>query len=155
MARFPTSKFSFADVPRSIVWTLVSIGLLAAVGLVRTFLFSGRDDAAVTPAPLVSVTVVEAVELADVVTFSGAIGARDEAAISAEGEGGRVSALNAEVGDRVKAGQVLARLDTSLVAPQVASLEASLQESKANSAVAEADYRRAQAVATIGALSTQ
>ena len=102
-----------------------------------------------------SVTVVEAVDLADVVTFSGAIAARDEAAISAEGEGGRVSALLAEVGDRVKAGQVLARLDTSLVAPQVASLEASLQESKANAAVAEADYRRAQAVASTGALSVQ
>ena len=155
MARFPTSKFSFADVPRSIVWTLVSIGLLAAVGLVRTFLFSGRHDAPAIPAPWVSVPVVAAVQLAAVVPFSGAIGARDEAAISAEGEGGRVSALNAEVGDRVKAGQVLARLDTSLVAPQVASLEASLQESKANAAVAEADYRRAQAVATIGALSTQ
>lgn len=155
MSPFPTSKFSLTTVPRSILWTIAALLLLAALGLIRTFLFSGRDDGAVNPAPLVSVTTVEAIELADVVTFSGAIAARDEAAISAEGEGGRVSALNAEVGDRVKAGQVLARLDTSLVAPQVASLEASLEESKANAAVAEADYRRAQAVATTGALSAQ
>jgi RND family efflux transporter MFP subunit len=90
-----------------------------------------------------------------VVSFNGTIAARDEAAISAEGEGGRVSALHAEVGDRVKAGMVLARLDTSLIAPQVASLEASLEESRANAAVAEADFRRAQAVAASGALSVQ
>ena len=45
--------------------------------------------------------------------------------------------------------------DNSLVAPQVASLEASLEESKANAAVADAEYRRAQAVASIGALSQQ
>jgi RND family efflux transporter MFP subunit len=41
------------------------------------------------------------------------------------------------------------------VAPQIASLQASLEESRANAAVAEADYRRAQAVAAIGALSAQ
>ncbi|MFM7396898.1 MAG: efflux RND transporter periplasmic adaptor subunit [Gammaproteobacteria bacterium] len=146
---------SLDNVPRSILYTIAALGLLAIFGLIRTFVLSGRDAGAVTPAPLVSVSVVEAVEMADVVTFSGAIAARDEAAISAEGEGGRVSALFAEVGDRVRAGQVLARLDTSLVAPQVASLEASLQESKANAAVAEADYRRAQAVASTGALSAQ
>lgn len=155
MSRLSALKFSLTTVPRSILWTLAALLLLAVLGLIRTFVFSGREDGAINPPPLVSVTVVEAVELADVVTFSGAIAARDEAAISAEGEGGRVSALNAEVGDRVKAGQVLARLDTSLVAPQVASLEASLQESKANAAVAEADYRRAQAVASTGALSAQ
>ncbi len=155
MSRLSALKFSLTTVPRSILWTLAALLLLAVLGLIRTFVFSGREDGVINPPPLVSVTVVEAVELADVVTFSGAIAARDEAAISAEGEGGRVSALNAEVGDRVKAGQVLARLDTSLVAPQVASLEASLQESKANAAVAEADYRRAQAVASTGALSAQ
>ena len=155
MSRLSTIKDSLSTMPRSILWTLAALLLLAILGLIRTFVFSGRDDGATNPPPLVSVTVVEAVDLADVVTFSGAIAARDEAAISAEGEGGRVSALLAEVGDRVKAGQVLARLDTSLVAPQVASLEASLQESKANAAVAEADYRRAQAVASTGALSVQ
>jgi len=143
------------NVPRSIVYTIAVLGLLAIFGLIRTFVFSGRDDGVVTPSPLVSVSMVEALEMADVVTFSGAIAARDEAAISAEGEGGRVSALLAEVGDRVRTGQVLARLDTSLVAPQVASLAASLQESKANAAVADADYRRAQAVASTGALSAQ
>lgn len=155
MPRFSISRDALSSVPRSIIWILAALLILAIAGLIRTFFFSGRDDSVTNPAPLVSISTVSAVELADVVTFSGAIAARDEVAISAEGEGGRVSALYAEVGDRIRAGEVLAKLDTSLVAPQVASLEASLQESKANAAVAEADYRRAQAVASMGALSAQ
>ena len=146
--------FAFARIPRIILWTLAVILLLALLGLWRVWLSSRPDGAAPLP-PLVRVAEVRPTEVPEVVNLTGAIAARDEAAISAEGEGGRVAGLYAEVGDRVKAGAVLARLDTSLVAPQVASLEASLEESKANAAVAEADYRRAQAVAASGALSAQ
>lgn len=148
------STLSFARIPRIILWTLGVILLLALLGLWRVWLQS-RPDGRTTPPPLVQVLEVRPSDVPEVVTFTGAIAARDEAAISAEGEGGRVSGLYAEVGDRVQAGALLARLDTSLVAPQVSSLEASLEESKANAAVAEADYRRAQAVAASGALSVQ
>jgi RND family efflux transporter MFP subunit len=144
----------FGSVPRSILWTVGIIVALILFGLLRVRMDSrpGRD---VTPVPLVTVLAVRAAEVGDQITFTGAIAARDETALSAEGEGGRVAGLYAEVGDRVRAGAVLARLDTSLVAPQVASLEASLEESKANAAVAEADHRRAQAVSASGALSVQ
>lgn len=148
-------RFNFSTVPRSISWTIAVIGLLALLGLIRTFVLSGARGGEASQPPLVSVTNVTPVELADVVTFSGAIAARDEAALSAEGESARVAALLAEVGDRVRAGEVLAKLDTSLLSPQVSSLEASLQEAKANAAVSQAEFRRAQAVASIGALSTQ
>ena len=141
-------------VPRSILWTVGIITALVALGLLRLRM-DARPGGDTTPLPLVTVIAVRGAEVAESVTFTGAIAARDEAALSAEGEGGRVAALHAEVGDRVRAGAVLARLDTSLVAPQVASLEASLEESKANAAVAEADHRRAQAVAASGALSVQ
>ncbi|MFM7625996.1 MAG: efflux RND transporter periplasmic adaptor subunit [Gammaproteobacteria bacterium] len=144
----------FSKVPRIILWTLGAILLLALIGLLRVRIESrpgGKD----TPPPLVRVVEARPVAVPEVVSFNGTIAARDEAAISAEGEGGRVAALFAEVGDRVRAGTVLAKLDTTLVAPQVASLEASLEESRANAAVAEADFRRAQAVAATGALSVQ
>jgi len=144
----------FAKVPRIILWTLGVILLLALIGLLRVRL-GARPDTTPPPVPLVRVVEIRPGDVPEVVSFNGTIAARDEAAISAEGEGGRVSALHAEVGDRVKAGMVLARLDTSLIAPQVASLEASLEESRANAAVAEADFRRAQAVAASGALSVQ
>jgi len=149
------SRFAFSSAPRVVYWVLGGLGVLTVLGLIRTFWNSGPGTDGASQAPLVTVLEVRPAEFADVVTFSGAIAARDEAAISAEGEGGRVAALFVDVGDRVSRGQVLAKIDNSLIAPQVASLEASLEESKANAAVAEAEYRRAQAVASIGALSQQ
>lgn len=143
-----------ASVPPMIRWTLGILGVLILLGLARTFLGSG-SDAPPTPPPLVSVVTVKNAAVADVVSLNGAIAARDEVAISAEGEGRRVAALRVEVGDQVKTGTVLATLDTSLVAPQVTSLQASLEEARANAAVARAEYRRAQAVAAVGALSAQ
>jgi RND family efflux transporter MFP subunit len=142
-----------SSIPRNILWTLGILALLIGLGLAR-LKFDSRPSSESTPLPLVTVLAVRASDLDDAVTFTGAIAAREEAALSAEGEGGRVAGMFAEVGDRVRAGAVLARIDTSFVA-QVASLEASLEESRANAAVAEADYRRAQAVAVSGALSVQ
>ncbi|MEY3713270.1 MAG: hypothetical protein RL321_890 [Pseudomonadota bacterium] len=149
------ARLALSSAPRSVYWVLGVLAALTVLGLLRTFWNRGPDANGASQAPLVSVREVRPSELADVVTFTGAITARDEAAISAEGEGGRVAALFVDVGDRVSRGQVLAKLDNSLIAPQVASLEASLEESKANAAVADAEYRRAQAVASIGALSQQ
>jgi HlyD family secretion protein len=149
------ARLALSSAPRSVYWVLGVLGVLTVLGLIRTFWNSGPDADGASQPPLVSVREVRPAELADVVTFTGAIAARDEAAISAEGEGGRVAALFVDVGDQVSRGQVLAKIDNSLIAPQVASIEASLEESKANAAVAEAEYRRAQAVASIGALSQQ
>ena len=144
-----------AALPESLRWVVGILAALILLALARQFINAGAGGDGVNPPLLVTVTEVRPSEIGAVVTFSGAIAARDEAAISAEGEGGRVSALYAEVGDVVKAGTLLAKLDTSLVAPQVVRLEASLQEAQANAAVAAADYRRAQEVAKIGALSAQ
>jgi HlyD family secretion protein len=144
-----------ASLPRSLRWVMAILALLILLGLTRFFVSSLGKEENVNPPLLVSVTEVAPGEIGSVVTFTGAIAARDEAALSAEGEGGRVSALYAEVGDSVRAGQLLAKLDTSLAAPQVVRLEATLEEAQANAAVAAADYRRAQAVAEIGALSAQ
>ncbi len=90
------------------------------------------------------------------VSFTGAIVARYDVPIGVDSEAGHISAVLVEVGDHVRAGQVLARLDTSVVAPQVASLKAALEQSRAEAARAEADYRRADAIAaSVGALSKE
>jgi HlyD family secretion protein len=60
-----------------------------------------------------------------------------------------------EAADHVKRGQVLARLDTSVLAPQVANLEASLELARAEADLAAAEYHRAQAVGAAGALSAE
>ena len=127
---------------------------LAALAVLRTWLES-RVAPPEKQLPLVSVLVPGAQDVIDVVTFAGAINARDEIPISVEGEGGRIAAVLVEVGDLVRLGQTLARLDNSILAPQVGSLEAGLDEARANAEIAEADLKRAQAVSASGALSAQ
>ena len=86
-------------------------------------------------------------------TFTGTIHARYDMPISAEGESGRITAVLVEAGDRVKRGQVLARIDQSVLRPQLNRLAASLEEAKAQAALSAAEYRRAQGVEASGALS--
>jgi RND family efflux transporter MFP subunit len=60
-----------------------------------------------------------------------------------------------EAGDHVKRGQILAHLNVSILEPQVANLQASLEQAKAEEDLAVAEYRRAQAVGASGALSAE
>jgi RND family efflux transporter MFP subunit len=76
-------------------------------------------------------------------------------AISAEGEGGRIDAVLVEVGDVVKRGQMLARLDPSVLAPQVQRLAASVEEARAQAALSGAELRRADTMGATGALSQE
>lgn len=130
------------------------LALLIAVALWRT-LSSGGAPRKPSALPRVTIVAPALAEVEDTVTFTGTISARDEMPITVEGEGGRISAVLVEIGDRVRAGQVLARLDTSVLQPQVGSLAAALDEARANAELAQADYRRAAAVADSGALSAQ
>jgi HlyD family secretion protein len=140
--------------PNGLLIAAALLALLIVIALVRTLWTSGPERRPSGPAR-VTVILPALADVADVVTFTGAIAARDEMPITVEGEGGRVSAVLVETGDRVRAGQVLARLDTSVLQPQVGSLSASLEEARANAELAQADYRRAAAVASSGALSAQ
>jgi HlyD family secretion protein len=132
--------------------------LLAAIAIglvVRTARGPAKDER-LDPVPLVTVTVPGRATYTSTVSTTGNIVARYDLPIGVEGDGGRVSAMLVEVGDRVREGQPLARLDTSVAAPQVASLRAALEQSRAEAELAAADYRRAAAVAeSVGALSKE
>lgn len=146
-----------ASIRRPPIGLLIAAGLIVLLivfALVRTLVSSGPERKPSGPA---RVTVVQPtlVEVGDRVAFTGAIAARDEMPITVEGEGGQISAVLVETGDRVRAGQVLARLNTAVLQPQVGSLAAALEEARANADLAQADYRRAAAVAASGALSAQ
>jgi RND family efflux transporter MFP subunit len=106
-------------------------------------------------APLVSVMTPSLKAVQSTVTFTGTIHARYDMPISAEGESGRITAVLVEAGDRVKRGQVLVRLDQSVLLPQMNRLEASLEEAKAQANLSAAEYRRAQGVEAAGALSAE
>ena len=105
--------------------------------------------------PLVNVTHVGVSETPTVISITGTISARYDIPVGVEGEGGRVARVYVEAGDRVKRGQLLAKIDESVLAPQVASLVASLDQAKAEAELAHAEYRRAESVQASGALSAE
>jgi|HubBroStandDraft_1064217.scaffolds.fasta_scaffold00124_48 HlyD family secretion protein len=105
--------------------------------------------------PTVSVTQVGVSSVPTTVSITGTIEARYDTPIGIDGDAGRVAAIYVEAGDHVKRGQVLARLNTSILEPQVANLEAALEQARAEAELAEAEYRRAQAVGASGALSAE
>ncbi len=143
---------------RWIIGSAVVLILVVGVLVARHFM----RPAPVNPAqveqlqlPVVSVIAPGTKAVQSTVSFTGTIHARYDMPISAEGESGRIIAVLVEAGDRVKRGQVLARIDQSVLRPQMNRLEASLEEAKAQAALSAAEYRRAQGVEAAGALSAE
>jgi HlyD family secretion protein len=85
-------------------------------------------------APVVTVTTVAAQlrPVDDVLSVTGSVSAWDELKIGAELSGLRISSVNVEEGDRVKKGQVLVKLNSSLLETQLAAARARLESSQAN-----------------------
>lgn len=100
-----------------------------------------RDGAA---PPLVTVIVPSMGKVASTVSLTGLISAQNDMPIGVEGDGGRISAVLVEPGDRVHRGQVLARLNPLTAQSQVDSAQASLEELKAAAASSQAEYARAE-----------
>ena len=68
---------------------------------------------------------------------------------------GRINSLNVSEGDVVKAGQVIAVLDSAELEAQVAQAEGNLMVARSNLEQAELDYKRYQILADQGAISIQ
>ena len=142
------------------VWPALAIGAVI-VGVVVLLAVRLTQALGVKPVtdrnaiPTVSVTEVGVSTVPTTVSIIGTIAARYDMPIGVEGDGGRVAAIYVEAGDHVKSGQVLARLNVSVLEPQVANLEAALEQARAEAELADAEYRRAQAVGASGALSAE
>lgn len=134
----------------------VAIALLAILAAIRyTKQSTAPTQGAAGAVPLVSARAPGLTSVTATVSFTGAIYARYDLPIGTEGETGRITAVYVEAGERVRKGQVLARLDDSILRPQVARLSASLDEARANAELAQAEYARAEAVKSAGALSAE
>ncbi|MBS0398975.1 MAG: efflux RND transporter periplasmic adaptor subunit [Proteobacteria bacterium] len=103
--------------------------------------------------PLVNISRVKVSDAPTLVSITGTISARYDIPIGVEGDGGRVSRIYVESGDRVRRGQLLDKIDESVLTPQVASLAAALDQARAEADLARAEYRRAESVQASGALS--
>jgi RND family efflux transporter MFP subunit len=132
--------------------SLVSLALVAIIG--TRIAGSGGEENKRDEVPLVSVAPATVRPVASTVSITGTIQARNELPLGSD-EGGRVVAVYVEVGARVKRGERLATLDTSILGPQVDRLEASLAQAQAEAALAQADWDRAQGVEASGALSKE
>lgn len=140
------------------VWLLaiVAVGVVALLALRLTQALTVKNsDADKSSIPTVSVTQAGFSTLPTTVNIIGTIAARYDMPIGVDGDAGRVAAIYVEAGDHVKRGQLLARLDVSVLQPQVANLAAALDQARAEAELAAAEYRRAEAVGASGALSVE
>ena len=115
---------------RWLVWTIVIVALLAGALLLKNWFSSGVE------VQLATATLTSPSQANAVLTASGYVVARRKAAVASKGTGTLVF-LAVDEGDRVKKGQVIARLDDSDVA-------ASLRRARENLRVAEADLDEAK-----------
>jgi len=148
---------SFWKKSRKGVWLFATVAAVVAalLALRLTQALAVKNAVGEKTIPTVSVTNVGVSTVPTTVSIIGTIAARFDMPIGVEGDGGRVAAIYVEAGDHVKQGQVLAHLNISVLEPQVANLEAALEQARAEAELADAEYRRAQAVGASGALSAE
>ncbi|WP_189343114.1 MULTISPECIES: efflux RND transporter periplasmic adaptor subunit [unclassified Mesorhizobium] len=130
---------------------LLLLALLVALAAVAALKAYGRatpEPATQTPAPAATLTVSVEKVVAQTVTSSvsatGTVAAWQEATIGAEESGLRLTEVLMAEGDHVKAGDVVARLDDSLLKAQLAEQKAAVAQAQATldsalSAAARAD----------------
>jgi RND family efflux transporter MFP subunit len=142
-------------------WLLpASVVIVALLIASASFMLLGRKPH-VTPLmhqeelPLVTVMTAPMKEVIASVSFTGAIAARYDMPIANEGDTARIVGVYVEAGDHVQKGQLLAKLDQSVLVPQVNRLAASLEQARAQAELSAAEYKRALGVQAAGALSAE
>lgn len=94
--------------------------------------------------PLITVVIPARGKVQSTVSLTGLISAVNDMPIGNEGEPGRISEVLVEPGDRVHKDQVLARLNPITAQSQLDTAAAALDEVRANAAVAQSEWARAQ-----------
>ncbi|ALN72018.1 efflux RND transporter periplasmic adaptor subunit [Aureimonas sp. AU20] len=135
----------------------LSLALAASVALAAPFAPALAAEPAPVAAPAppnISVLPAEAREIVATVTVTGTLTPRETVTVGADVDGLRVRELLVDEGDEVKAGQVLARLETDVVevnlarsASQVARAEAAITQ--ANALIGEAEPTLVEAEASL------
>lgn len=125
-----------------------AMGLIAALAVpVAVLAEAATDPAPGIVLPAISVTTLERRVLQDRVIAGGLVGAVEQVLVQPLIEGQPIEALEAEVGDYVEAGQVLAKLSLTTLELQRSQLVATLATAQAGVAQAEAGVLEARASA--------
>lgn len=126
---------------------LAGISLLALAASVAPLVAqtTAPAPAAASAGPSVTVTTAKVTEIVQSVVVSGSMIARDEVLVSPEIDGVQVVELLAEEGDKVTAGQVLARLSRVTLEVQKTQNDAQIARAEAGIAQSNAQIVEAQA----------
>jgi len=132
----------------------ITVALLAVLILVlRGASTRSRAPVAAAAAPAVTARPLETMQVARGVTANGSVYAWQEIVVGPEVGGYRVAAVNVEVGDRVRKGQALVQLAEDMLAAEVASKRANLEQAQASLENAVSAYRRAHSLSGSGVVS--
>ena len=130
--------------------------------VVAAFLLAGetkganeKPEAAAKPALTVAVTQLQQTQLPVVLSANGNIAAWQETSIGSEAQGLRLTEVRVDVGDRVRAGQVLAVYASEGIQADIAQARAGLAEAEVSARAAIREAERARAVQNSGAVSDQ
>jgi RND family efflux transporter MFP subunit len=139
---------------------IIAVAAVAVIAVVlAAWLMSrGSDDKSLAPSAgntTPTVTVVEPGRSAvtGLINSTGSLAATHEVAVGVVGEGGRVVSVPVEVGDWVRAGQVLAVIDRSVQNEQAAGSAAQIDVAKADAELAQSNLDRALKLVARGFIS--
>lgn len=148
---------------RNIIIVVAVIALVAlAIALAMMMNRGKRADAATAAAagaagggqiPTVSVIVPGQSAVGRLISTSGSLAAQRDQPVGIAGSGGRVTRVLVDAGSWVKAGQVLATVDSSVQAQQAVQLSASIAAARANASLAQSNLDRAQGLVAGGFVS--
>lgn len=151
-----------ARVPSARKGVFFILVILAVIAGIIAFVFVQRGDASAVnipseaPRPLpVNAARVDYVDVLNInELYTGLVVARRTSALGFE-TGGRIAVLNADLGDPVSEGQVLARLDTRSLNARLQAAEAQINEAKASLRLAETTRERQAFLVENDLLSSQ
>lgn len=143
--------------PNAIIFAAACALSICAAGLFSINSQAADDKPKAQPKPALSVTTVQPQALAWPLQLSanGNVAAWQEASIGSEAAGLRLQEVRANVGDVVRAGQVLAIFAAESVQADLAQAKANLLEAEANALDAAGNAARARTLQSTGALSEQ
>jgi len=136
-------------------------GIAAALALLAgtsSFLARAADDKKAASAPAktaltVSLTSASQADWAQTLQANGSVAAWQETVVGAELSGLRLAEVQANVGDKVRRGQLLAQLSADSVKAELAQSRAGAAEARATLAEAQANAERARSLQPSGAIS--
>ena len=149
-------KLTFKPLTVAIAALLVAAGAGVALYPPSSTAADEKDKNAVQkPALTVTTAKPQTSRLPIKLSANGNVAAWQEAVIGSESNGLRLTEVKVNVGDVVRAGQVLAVFSNDTVNADVAQAKASVLEAEANAAEAAANAQRARSLQTTGAISAQ